>query len=166
MNLSKFLLLLFPILLLTACNQSPCSNKEAFIENFEAFVKEFEDKVKDLNEASKQEYEEKYEDFVNDCYKKFNEELTLEERQDFWKTSLGFYLELYKGNIGELLEDADTDPFKSYVKDEIEKLIKESGTDYLAEVSVLLEDELPKLLESFLGDLEKIGMELLEIFQN
>ena len=162
----KHILIFVFISFISSCKQDPCLTKDQFIKSSDSFFEEFRNLDKDLNTDQKADYEQRYEDLINDCYKKFEDDFTIAEKQGFWKKSMNFYLKLYEGNLGSLLKDADEDPFKKYVKEEIEELIKESGSEYLNEMAALLGDELPKILESFLGDLEKIGEELIKIFQD
>ncbi len=165
-KMHNFLSFLIVLLLFSSCGQDPCQTKDQFLDSFKSFIEEFEQEGSELKEASKNEFETRYENIVNNCYKKFSEELSIEEKQDFWEASLGFYLEIYEGKMSELLSDADSDPFKKYVKDEVLSVIQTSGIDYLNSLAELLDNELPVILGSLLGDLGKMGQELFKIFEN
>ncbi|NNF22739.1 MAG: hypothetical protein HKN67_12415 [Saprospiraceae bacterium] len=162
----KHILYFILIVFISSCTQDPCLTKDQFLKSTDSFFESFNESADALDVQSKADYEKRYEAFVNNCYKKYQEELSIKEKQDFWKKSLNFYLDLYDGKLESLLEEADEDPFKKYVKGEIEQLIKDSGTEYMNEIAELLGDELPKILESFLGDLEKLGQDLIKIFQD
>ncbi|NNE27538.1 MAG: hypothetical protein HKN09_11905 [Saprospiraceae bacterium] len=148
----------------TSCNQDPCFTKDQFLGSFENLLTEVQ-QSEELTDNSKSSYEQRYEDIVNNCYKKYKGDLTLDEKQEFWKSSLKLYMTLYENNISELMDDADNDPFKQYVKAEIEEIIKDSGMSFMADVSEILEDELPKIIEELVGGLEKIGEDLLKLFE-
>jgi len=96
-------LLVINLLFLQSCSTDKCSTKDSFVEHFEAFAKEFEEKKAKLDEEEKKAYELRYQDIVNNCYKKFKTEMSLQEKQDFWKQSLGFYVARYDGQFSSML---------------------------------------------------------------
>jgi len=162
----KILGLFFILLFIVSCKQDPCLTKDQFLSSFDSFTNEFDKRSKDLTIDEKIEFESRYQEIVNNCYKKFKQKLTLKEKQAFWQASLNFYLKRYDGNIGKLLSDADNDPFRQYVKEEIEELIEISGSDFINSVAEIFEDELPKLIEDIKGSLERIGEDLIKLFEN
>ena len=156
-------ILLFCVII-TSCTQDPCFTKDQFLGSFENLKTEIQES-EELTENAKASYEQRYEDIVNNCYKKYKGDLTLDEKQEFWKSSLKIYMTLYEGEISKLMDDSDSDPFKQYVKSEVEEVIKDSGLSFIGDVSDILEEELPKLLEEVMGGLEKIGEDLLKLFE-
>jgi len=166
----KFKALLFmgvwTLLLFQSCKQDSCSTKSSFLEHFDSFTSEFDTKKADLIEESKLEYENRYKDMVNNCYKKFKADMTLEEKQNFWKKSLSFYVDRYDGQFStELVKNLD-DPFNQYIKDEMIELVKESGMTFIFSLQSIVKDELPKLMEVFSSEVEKFGKELFGTPQN
>lgn len=148
------------IFLLQSCNKDSCATKSGFLESFEAFSKEYDENKADLDEEKKMEYENRYRDIVNNCYKKFKDEMSLEEKQGFWKQSLSFYMNRYDGQFSaNLLEKLD-DPFNQYLKEEVVEIIKESGLTYVLSLQSIVKDELPKLMELFSDEIEKFGQQL------
>lgn len=155
-----FSLLLMCLLCLQACKQDSCASKSGFLEHFDGFASEFEKKQGELDDATKLDYENRYKDIVNNCYKKFKADLTLEEKQDFWKKSLAFYVKRYEGQFStELMKNID-DPFNQYLKEEVVELVKESGMTFIFSLQSIVKDELPKLMELFSSEIEKFGKEL------
>jgi len=155
------LFFLFGLLSLNSCKQDPCASKEGFLEHFSAFITDFETAKADLDDTKRQAMEDRYQGIVNDCYKKYKEELTLKEKQDFWKKSLAFYVDRYDGNFSTILGEKRNDPFYQYVKDELVQLTKESGATFLFSLQSIFKDELPKLMEVFSSEIEKIAKDLL-----
>jgi len=72
-------------LLLSACGSiDPCQNKDLFIKKHVAFI----DKVKDVNDDySEDDWEktdETFEQLTNECYKNIEEDMSKEEKKEFW----------------------------------------------------------------------------------
>lgn len=158
-------LLGFVALSLLACKQEDgCTTKAGFLKSFDAFLVEFEeaDKAGALTDESKQAFEDRYKGLINDCYKKFRPDLTLKERQDFWKQSMKFMIGRFDGSIDLNITDQMEDPFNQYLKDEVVAVVRESGAGFLLSLQDLMKDDLPKLLETFSGEFEKLGREFLE----
>ncbi len=147
-------------LMVISCKSDPCGSKDSFLEHFEAFTQEFESKKKDTDEETLQAYEDRYEEIVNTCYKKFKADLSTSEKQEFWKKSLRFYVDRYDGNFSTVLSKKLDDPFNQYLKDELVELTKESGLSFFFSLQEIVKEELPKLMEVFSEEIEKFGQEL------
>lgn len=160
------LFILIVAIAIFSCKSDPCSSKEGFLESFANFNTEFENKKTDLSEENLVEYEERFQNIVNTCYKKFKPDMTIEERQDFWKGALSFYVSRYEGEFSLDLSDKMDDPFFQYMKNEVMELVKESGVGYLLSLQKVFKDELPKLMELFSSEIENFGKELMDIFNN
>lgn len=157
--------LLGSVFLMASCKQEPgCANKEQFLDAFEVFLAEFNSagESAELNEDQKLEYENQYKQLVNDCYKKFQPELTLKERQDFWTKSLRFILDRFEGAKDLNFKDEMNDPFNQYVKDELVSVVKDSGFSFLISLQDVFKDDLPRLMETFSEEFEQIGKGFLE----
>lgn len=148
------------LLLMFSCKKDPCATKAGFLESFSAFTSEFEEKKADLDDPGKQAYEDRYRALINNCYKQHKAELTLEEKQDFWKKSLAFYVARYDGQFSTVLSEKLDDPFNQYLKDELIELTKESGFTFILSLQSIVKEELPKLMEVFADEIEKFGKEL------
>ena len=159
------ILLLASVILLTSCQSDPCATKEGFLESFDTFMTDFDAARENLSDNKRDEMVVQFKGIVNDCYKKHKGDMTLEEKQDFWKNGLKFYITKFtsdtKINVSETLED----PFDQYVKDEVIALVKESGLGFLSTLQEAVEVELPKLMEIFASEIDKISQDLMKLFQ-
>lgn len=158
------LLILIVTLAIFSCKSDPCTTKAGFLESFEAFNTEFKNKKAELTEENLVEYEDRFKNIVNTCYKKHKADLTLKERQGFWQDALSFYLSRYDGKFSLDLSDKMEDPFFQYMKDEFMELVKESGATYLFSLQQVFKDELPRLMEVFSSEIENLGNEIMNIF--
>jgi len=152
-----YTLLISGLFLVFSCKSDPCGTKDGFLEHFDGFTTEFEAAKDKLDDESKLDYENKYKNLVNNCYKKHKEALSLEEKQDFWKKSLAFYVARYDGQFSEMLSQKADDPFNQYLRDEIIEVVKESGMGFVLSLQSIVKDELPKLIELFSKEMEKLG---------
>ncbi len=157
-------LLFGSLIFLSSCKQESCATKESFLESFDEFLTEFQSNREsaELNEEEKLVYEQQYKQLVNDCYKKFRAELSLKERQEFWKSSLRFILDRFDGEIDLNFKDQMDDPFNQYVKDELVAVVKESGLSFLLSLQEVFKDDLPRLMDTFSKEFEQIGKGFLE----
>jgi len=164
--LSKSIIIITSIIVtLSSCNTDPCATKESFIKHFDSFVSEFETKKANLSSDEKQVYEDQYRDLVENCYKVHKGNMTLSEKQTFWKGSLAFYINRFEGDLVLQLTERMDDPLNQYIKDEVIGLVKESGITFLFSLQSVLKDELPKLIEAFSAEIQKLGDELINELQ-
>lgn len=154
--------ILLSIVLLFACKKDPCATKADFLASFDTYVSDAS------KEPSKDTviFTQAYKELVNDCYKKFKTEMTLEERQDFWKRSFKSVLNNFEGDIDLNLSDEKADPFNQYVMDEVKQLIKESGTSFFAELQDFFEDDLDRMMDIFSSEINNLAKEFMKMFQS
>jgi len=147
-----------------------CANKVQFLETAEAFSVKFEesrstakgDMDTDAGAKETAQMSTEFRQLVNDCYKKFKAEMSVKERQDFWTNTLKYFLYSLDLNTKADLEELMNDPFNIYVKDEVVELVKESGIGFMMSLQELMSDDLPRLMDVFAEEIEKIGKEFLE----
>ncbi len=157
--------LLLVLCLYASCNKDNCATKAAFLETFEEFSSEFESKRLELTEDDNAAFEARFKSLIDNCYKKHKAELTLKERQDFWKSGLRYFVTTFDLDDKTSLTTALDDPFNNYVKDEVMELVKESGFSYLTSLQQAVEIELPKLLEMFSTEISKLMEEFSKMLQ-
>jgi len=126
-------------LLIFSCKQDPCTTKDGFLASFETFKTEFEEKHEGLDDEAKEAYELRFQGIVNNCYKKFKPELSLKEKQDFWKGALQFYMTRFDGDFDLDFGSEMEDPFNQYVKDEVMEVVKASGAEFLVSIQEVFE---------------------------
>jgi len=161
-------LMLLMLCLFGACKtDNLCSSKQDFEEAVSDFITEYQESEiqsngKTLTAEQQAAYEHRFRSLVNYCYKKFKPEMSLVERQDFWKKSLKYVLTRVDLDTKEGITDQLEDPFYIYCKDEVVALIKESGIGFLMSLQEVMKDDLPRLMDMFSEEIEKIGKDFLE----
>ncbi len=147
----------------TACKKDHCTDKASFLIAFDTYL---ENKARQTVSAKDTMlFDDAYRDLVNQCYKKFKPELTLEEKQDFWKRSIKHVLANRNKDIDLNISDNMEDPFHQYVMDEIKALIKESGSSFILELQSLLKDDLSQIIDLFSSEINRIGKDLLKFLE-
>ncbi len=164
-TVSKFTTLLLALSLCISCSTDKCASKEDFLQTFDEFSNEFKSLRTEITDNESADFEKRFMDIIKSCYKKHRADLTLEERQEFWKSGLQYYVTTFDLDDKSSLTAALDDPFNVYVKDEVMDVIKESGFSYLSSLQQVVDIELPKLLELFSSEISKLSEELLNLLQ-
>jgi len=97
---------------------------------------------------------------LEECYKKYKPELTRTEKNDFWKSSLRFYIEKEGGILNLKFDDSEKDPVREYIAKELEEMADSTAQDFEVFLEDVLDQELPKLIDSFVDKVEDLGNEI------
>lgn len=157
----KLTILIIALLSMNACQQDACYTKEQFIQSYQAFFEEFENEDEKLDAKMTAAYEERYENLLESCYKKYKPDMTRHEREEFWKSSIKYYLKKEGGifNINFNRYDEE-DPTQEYIVSEIEELADSSAHELNLFMESVLEKELPRLIDSFVDKVSEWGEEV------
>jgi len=155
---------IFSILLFSSCQKDLCFTKDQFLDSYNSFITELEKVNDEITEKEKEEYEQRFKSIVEQCYKKYKPELSLKERQDFWKESVKYYVVKEGNEININLSSLETE-FEKYVESEIQEIIEDSGTAFFNSLEEIMEDNLPKFLNSVAKEIEKFADDLEKAFE-
>lgn len=132
---------------LIACSAlDPCQNKDLFIQKHKEYV---EESVKNKSDYSDEEWElrdDELDKLVNECYKNVEEQMSKEEKKEFWITNSKYLALRMKKNSENSLE-AFSDLIKS---------ISGDGTAVAEGMKEIFGDDLKGTLEDFEGDISEI----------
>jgi len=150
--------------LLVSCENSPmgkCPTKAKFKMAVQDLKSEF-DAGQTVSSEEKLELVKRFETIIEECYKKYQDELTLQEKQMFWKDAIVIYAKGSSSNISTNsisidLEDFEISPF---ARQEMEKVIKDSGQEFVESIQEVIKTELPKVIDKVVDELEKMGDQL------
>ena len=132
-----------------------CGSKDAFIKNYSKFTTDLREHAEKLEAQDWKAIDDEFKMYVDECYPKYKEQLSLSEKLSFWKGTLSYAVHKNgnDGNINIQLNDVKidlADEFKDLSiesKKELEKFIKdEFGRD--------LEDAIDRIVDEIhnLGD--------------
>ena len=164
-SLRTFIIIVFSVSLFSSCQKDACVTKNQFLDSYNAFIKEIEDSKEELSASDKEAFETRFQNIVENCYKKYKPELSLKEKQDFWKSSIKYYLAKEGDEINIKISKAN-DEFEEYVQNEIKEVIEESGTQFFGSLEKIVNENLPKLFEGFSNELEKFAKDLEDILED
>lgn len=154
----KIFFLLIIVSFLTNCEMAThCQNKDRFIHNFEKFAKDIREHSKELEEKDWVAVDKEFELYVDQCYPKFKDELSLSEKISFWKSTLAYtsYRSAASGDIHLKINDLKIDlsgemnELSIESKQELEKYIKEE-----------LRPELEDAIDEVVDAIKEVGDEL------
>ncbi len=169
MKITAFKVALLGIVaLMVSCSVDNCGTKEAFLDTFQTFYDSVESRDKDDLKSNQHQIESEYKDIVNNCYKKHKDNLTLKERQDFWKSSVILYFKFPRKEFELSFGEEKDEEFNTYVEDELNQIITDSKDDFQQVIQdIISENIIPSLgnmldqLKNVLGDgLKEFGNEL------
>lgn len=146
------------ILAFSACQQDFCFTKEQFLESYDNFISEIDNKEA-ISTEDKANYEARFQDLVEKCYKKYKPEMSLKEKQNFWKSSVTYYLAKEGDNISINISK-EKSAFEEYVESEISEVITDSSKGFLSSLETLFDENLPNLFHNIADEIEKFADEL------
>jgi len=107
--MTKFVLHYFILVLLigTACGSfDPCQNKELFIKKHTAFIEKINKENEDLSDDEWKKTDEVFEELTNECYKNIEDQMSRDEKKDFWIRNskyMALRLDDQAGNSADIL---------------------------------------------------------------
>lgn len=151
---------------LQSCDSGPCSTKAKFEMSFNSLIEDYKAQDGKMKKEDVQAYIDEFNELFQNCYKQYKEEMSLAERQNFWKKSIVFItdgnLEMDSNSLS-FNGDFNIDP---EISAELEEVIKESGTKFVESISNLAKDELPKIIDRVVDEVERLGEEIKEALNN
>ncbi len=144
-----------------ACGEA-CLTKSSFLKAFDTFAQQ---DFTEIDPEEKGRAMERYEKFVLKCHEKYKASMTLDERQEFWRQAIQVYSALNEKALRNFFRD-NPDPLEQYMQDELRNLIEESGDDLADDFKEMLKEELPKIIDNFMDEIEKLGEELKKMLEN
>jgi len=158
-NIFKLSILSLFSFCIVACSTGLCANKKQFLDNFDTFMQTIRND-EDIDEKQSLTYQDEYKELIENCYKQYREEMTLQERQNFWKESVILYFKTGGKSLDLKLGSNNDEEFNAYVQEELETVIEESGDDFSRILrEVVSQNLLPALNDIFKG-IENLGKDL------
>ncbi len=144
------------VIMASACTIDPCLTKGQFLNAYNNFT----DKVSDAHEDfSKQEWEEKDEEmdhFVDQCYQKYEDKLSDEEKKDFWIKYFKYKYDRHGRSVLRAIE-ADMREFGLEIDEELDQLFDNPEEDLKDIFREVYGDDIEKALDDFKRGIEDIS---------
>ncbi len=105
-----FFLFLGTVLVLQSCGLDECgSTKSNFLKKYDAFIAEVEKQDLSFSDKNWETYDAQFESYLENCYERYEEEMTTAENREFWVQSVKYYYKRYGNGFAEELFDEDNE---------------------------------------------------------
>lgn len=136
----------------TACDlMSPCgANKEEFLTNYDTFIQEIKEKDLAYDAAEWESHDREFKAIVEDCYKKYEADLSTSEEVEFWTNALAYYYYRYGTDMVAVLNDG-SDELSVTISEKVDEVIENP----MIAIRKILGKEKAGELDGLMKDLEK-----------
>lgn len=158
---SNLFFLLIIGMTITSCNIDPCINKSFFIQQFESTTAEVFENHKSYNDKEWEKKDEKMDAYVGDCYVKFEEKLSSEEKKEFWVKYFKYKYYRHGKNVLKAIEE-DAKTFSIEMDKELEELFDNPEQDVKLILRELYGEDLNETIDEFVKGIQNLGEKLKE----
>ena len=156
---SGFLVLL--VFQLTSCATGPCSSKTGFMESYQGFVSELKDKSDEISDDEWDRLDAEFQEYTKVCFKKFREDMSSDDKKEYWEQTASYYSEKYGDNLISALSE-NSDELSQLFDDEMKEVIKDVGKELKKVFDEDFKDDVKKAIDEMISGLGKLGEELKE----
>ena len=157
-SLTLFLLAIFS---LQSCFLDPCFDKNSFLKHLEKTVDQSVENSDKWTEDQWKEKDKEIEKLMDECYEKFKDDLTKEERKTVFKESTKYLYHRQKDKFKEFLTFVD----ELNLEEEARKLVTLADEDLKDIFNDVLKDDLAGFIDDAVDEIEKLARELKEAWQ-
>ena len=143
---------------LQSCFLDPCYNKDSFLKHLEETV---DQSIKDSEGWTEEQWKERDEEIgklMDECYEKFKEDLTKEERKVVIKESTKYVYHRQKDKFKEFISVLD----EMDLEDEARRLVSIADEELKAIFNDVLKDDLEGFIDEAVEEIENLAKELKE----
>lgn len=145
----------------SACTIDPCMTKGQFINGYETFTEKVSENHEDYSKKTWEEKDEQMDQFVDQCYQKFEEKLSDEEKKDFWVKYFKYKYDRHGRSVLKAIE-ADMREFEIEIDEQIEDLFDNPEEDLKDIFREVYGDDIEKALDDFKRGIEDISDKIKE----
>jgi len=142
----KILTFILTLVIISCSSLDPCQNKDLFIKKHNDFVAETLDSKEDYSDDEWKLRDEDFDKLVNGCYKNVEDEMSKEEKKEYWITNSKYLATRVKKNSSRGIESLTR----------LIETLSEDGVDFADGLSDVFGDDLKSTFEDFEGDLSDI----------
>ncbi len=149
------------VLQFSSCSQGPCNSKSAFIESYQGFIGELKEKSDNISDEQWDQLDAEFQEFTKVCYKKFREEMSMDEKTEYWDQTASYYAEKYGDNLLSALNE-NSEEFSQLFDEEMKVAIKDLGDELKKVFDEDFKNDVKKAIDDVISGLGKLGEELKE----
>ena len=156
MNKITVILILLCSISLNSCFLDPCNSKNSFLTHLEKTVDEAVENGKEMTEEQWINKDKELEKLMDECYEKFKNELTSEEKKIIFKKSAKYVYVRQKDKFKDLytiIEDMN-------LEEEAQKFIALADKELKEIFNDVLKEDVEGFIDDAVNELEKVAEEL------
>lgn len=159
------IILICSIIAFTTCDIiNPCgTSKESFLNNYNSLVQEVKEKDLKYDDRAWEHYDRQFKKMVENCYEKYQPDMTATEEVDFWSNALAYYYYRYGTDMVTVLSDSSNE-LSVTISENVEKAIDNPSVVLRKLLGKEKMKELEGLFDDLEKDLEKWGEKLKNLF--
>lgn len=157
----KFLFIAATLFVAASCTIDPCMTKGQFLNGYETFTDKISDKRQSYSSSDWEGHDEQMDQFVDVCYKKFEEKLTDEEKKDFWIKYFKYKYNRHGRNVLKAIEK-DAEQFTLEMDEEISKLFDNPEQDLKDVFKEVYGDDIEKAIDDFKRGIDDLSEKIKE----
>lgn len=142
----KFLFIVLSMLMISCSALDPCQNKDLFLKKHSDFVTETLDSREDFTDEDWTIRDEEFDKLVNECYGNIEDNMSKEEKKEYWITNSKYLATRVKKDSSRGIES---------LTGLIESL-SGNGVEFAEGMKDVFGDDLKDTFEDFEGDLSEI----------
>ena len=151
----KHIFIYFGLLaLLSSCGLAPCLTKDSFVESSESTFKKFKDNKETFSTSDWNSMDEAYKNFLENCYPKFESEMSNEELKNFWLSTSQYFIK--RGYKGPEMEES----LKELYGQHLEVYMKKMGTKYSKQFEDLLHINIDNAVDKIFDFLKDVDIKV------
>jgi len=132
------------VLLASSCETGSCNyfSKDRFLASYEKLVVKAKESERKVSDKAWERDDRKFETMATNCYPKFSEDMSYEEKATFWIDGAKYLYHRYGRSLITELSDPDT-------QEEIIRVVKEGAMEVFGTIQALIEAILKEIREAF-----------------
>lgn len=148
-------------LLAAACSVNPCFTKDQFVAGSQAFFNKVEKNHESYSEKEWKDKDATMDQFVSECYEKFSEKMTEDEKEDFWIDYFKYKYYRHGKNVLRAIE-LDIEKYALEIDAELEDLFDNPEKDIKKILNELYGDDLNEAIDDFVDGINDLAKKLKE----
>lgn len=140
-------------LLASSCTIDPCLTKGQFLNGYNTFTEKVSKEHKDYSKSDWKEKDKQMDQFVGECYEKFSEKLTSEEKKKFWIKYFKYKFDRHGRSVIREIQ-RDMEEFELDLDDDLEEIFQDAGGEIEDIFKEVYGDDIEKALDEFKQGIE------------
>ena len=161
----NILTLFLGVTLFSSCVLDPCPTSDKMIESMQTLVLDASKKADSRAQVNWKSLDSRFQKLITDCYDLHKEQLSFNDKKEYWLDGIRYYKHRYGENWYEKLDDPN-DLLSKRLEEEIGKTLESSAENVVDFIKEVYGDEIKEGIDEVVNEIEKLGEELKNILSN